>query len=174
MEIGAPYWAFAWAGGQALARHLLDHPAWVAGRNVFSFGAGSGLEAIASKLAGASRVMASDIDPVATCAIAINGALNGVEIEVTGRDVIGEPLDGFDLVLAGDVLYERAFAERVLSWLHRLADRGRSVLLGDPFRGFVPSGMSHSLLPIATYEAPADVDHGGVHTRRTGVFELRA
>ena len=134
-----PYWAFAWAGGQALARYLLDHPEIVAGRSVLDFGAGSGLVAIAAAKAGAASVLAAEIDHFAAAAIAANATLNGVAITVTTADV----LDGLDhrweIVTAGDICYERPMAGRVISWLRALAARGSLVLLGDPGRAYLPS-----------------------------------
>lgn len=133
-----PYWAFAWAGGQALARYLLDHPEQVAGRRVLDFAAGSGLPAIAAAKAGAAAVAASEIDPFAAAAIRLNAALNRVRIEVLETDVIDQDGADWDLVLAGDVFYERDLAARVEPWLRRLAGKGATVLVGDPGRGFLP------------------------------------
>jgi predicted nicotinamide N-methyase len=136
-NIDPPFWAFAWAGGQALARYLLDNPATVAGKSVLDFGAGSGIEAIAAALAGAASVLAADIDPVAGAAVELNAALNGVTVATTARDVIGE-WGGWDVVLAGDVCYERPMAERVTKWLSGCARAGAEVLVGDPGRTYFP------------------------------------
>ncbi|MDX1709563.1 MAG: methyltransferase [Rhodovibrionaceae bacterium] len=132
-----PYWAFAWAGGQALARYILDHPEVVAGARVLDFAAGSGVQAIAAKMAGAEQVEASEIDPFAIAAIDLNARENGVEVELLGDDVVGLD-DGWDVVLAGDVCYEKPMAERVWDWLVRLRRRGADVLLGDPGRTYLP------------------------------------
>ena len=142
-----PYWAFAWAGGQALARYLLDHPGTVAGKRVLDFAAGSGLQGIAAARAGAATVEAAEIDAFAAAAIRLNAALNGVEMAVTERDLIGAragPCDAgpWDVVLAGDVCYERPMAETVWAWLRALAGEGALVLLGDPGRTYLPkSGL---------------------------------
>lgn len=133
-----PFWAFAWAGGQALARYLLDHPEQVAGRRVLDFAAGSGLQGIAGALAGAARVEASEIDAFARAAIGLNAKLNGVDITLLDGDLVETTNSGWDLVLAGDVFYEVPMAERVESWLRRLAAAGTEVLIGDPGRTYLP------------------------------------
>jgi len=146
-----PYWAFAWAGGQALARYLLDHPETVAGRAVLDFGAGSGLVAIAAAKAGAALVTASDIDPFAGAAIAANAALNGVAIEVVTSDLSDRDKRFWKLVTAGDICYEQPMAERAMRWLRLLAGRGSMVLLGDPGRAHVPGA---GLCELARYDVP--------------------
>ena len=138
-----PYWAFAWAGGQVLARYLLDHPEVVAGRSVLDFGAGSGLVAIAAAKAGAASVIAAEIDHFAAAAIAANAALNEVAIAVTTADVLDCADSGREVVAAGDVCYERPMAERVTTWLRVLASRGSLVLLGDPGRAYLPAQGIH-------------------------------
>jgi predicted nicotinamide N-methyase len=145
-----PYWAFAWAGGQALARYLLDHRDAVAGRRVLDFGAGSGLVAIAAALAGAAAVTAAEIDPFAAAAIALNAAASGVTVAVETADVIGRPA-AWDLVLAGDMCYERPLAQRLTFWLRGLAAAGVPVLLGDPGRTYLPK---EGLAPLARYTVP--------------------
>ena len=134
-----PFWAFAWAGGQALSRYLLDHPAEVAGRFVLDFGAGSGIVAIAAAKAGAARVVAAEIDDFAGAAIAANAALSGVEIEITTADVVGTADPRWEVVTAGDVCYEQPMAGRVTGWLRSLARSGRIVMLGDPGRAYLPA-----------------------------------
>jgi predicted nicotinamide N-methyase len=134
-----PFWAFAWAGGQALARYLLDHSAEVTGRSVLDFGAGSGLVAIAAAKAGATAVLAAEIDPFAAAAIAANAALNDVDITVQREDLLDTVDACWEVVTAGDVCYERPMADRVMSWLRGMAARGSLVLLGDPGRAYVPS-----------------------------------
>ena len=134
-----PFWAFAWAGGQALSRYLLDHPAEVAGRFVLDFGAGSGIVAIAAAKAGAARVVAAEIDDFAGAAIAANAALSGVEIEITTADVVGTVDPRWEVVTAGDVCYEQPMAGRVTDWLRSLARSGRIVMLGDPGRAYLPA-----------------------------------
>lgn len=152
-ELGAiglppPFWAFAWAGGQALARYVLDHPQIVAGRSVLDFASGSGLVAIAAAKAGAATVTACDIDAFAIAAIGLNAAANGVRVETAHRDLVGQD-EGWDTVLAGDIFYERDLAARVTDWLSALDCRGASVLIGDPGRSYLPKD---ALVPVATYE----------------------
>ena len=140
--VAPPYWAFAWPGGQAVARHLLDHPALVAGKRVLDFAAGSGLAAIAAAMAGAASVEAAEIDALACAAIALNAAANGVAVACRAADLVDGP-GAWDVVLAGDVCYERPMAERVMPWLRRLAGRGALVLMGDPGRNYLPaSGLA--------------------------------
>jgi predicted nicotinamide N-methyase len=134
-----PFWAFAWAGGQALARFVLDHPAQVAGRFVLDFGAGSGLVAIAAAKAGAAAVLAAEIDRFAAAAIAMNAALNHVAVTVTTADVIDTADPRWEVVAAGDVCYEQPMAARVAQWLTALARRNSLVLLGDPGRAYLPA-----------------------------------
>ena len=151
-EIGLPppFWAFAWAGGQGLARHLLDHPGLVAGRTALDFASGSGLVGIAARLAGASAVLAADIDPWSGTAIRLNGELNSVSLDYTGEDMLGRD-EGWDVVLAGDVFYDRAFADAIVPWFSALAARGATVLVGDPGRAYCPRERMEAL---ATYQVP--------------------
>jgi predicted nicotinamide N-methyase len=133
-----PFWAFAWAGGQALARYLLDHPEVVRGRRVLDFAAGSGLQGIAAKLAGAATVEAAEIDGFACAACRLNAEANGVEIAVREADIVGMANPGWDVVLAGDICYERPAAERITAWLRGLVTQDCLVLLGDPGRTYLP------------------------------------
>lgn len=149
-----PYWAFAWAGGQALARHLLDHPEWVAGKQVLDFGSGSGLVAIAAARAGAARVTAAEIDPIAGEAIRANAAANGATLTVESADVIGRPGE-WDTVLCGDMCYERPLADRLTAWLRTLAAGGAAVLLGDPGRTYLPKS---GLAEIARHDVPTSLE----------------
>ena len=137
MGLPPPYWAFAWAGGQALTRYLLDNPEVVAGKRVLDFASGSGLAAIAAARAGAATVTASEIDPYAVAAIRLNADYNGVSIICIQEDVIGRHGD-WDVVLAGDICYEKPLADRVMQWLRDLAASGIPVLLGDPGRNYLP------------------------------------
>jgi predicted nicotinamide N-methyase len=140
--VAPPFWAFAWAGGQALARFLLDHPREIAGRAVLDFGAGSGLVAIAAAKAGAARVLAAEIDPFGVAAIIANAELNKVSIAVTSADLLDTIDASREVVTAGDVCYERPMADRVTPWLAALGSRGSLVLLGDPGRAYLPrTGM---------------------------------
>ena len=153
-QLPPPYWAFAWAGGQALARHILDHPDLVRGRTVLDFGAGSGVVAIAAAMAGA-QVTAAEIDPFALAAIALNAALNEVAIAIERSDVIGREPAPWQTVLAGDMCYERPLAERLTEWLRSLATRGVAVLLGDPGRAYLPSD---GLEALARYDVPTPLE----------------
>lgn len=163
-----PFWAFAWAGGQALARYVLDHAEVVAGRRVLDFAAGSGLVAIAAAKAGAVRVEAADIDPFARAAMPLNAAANGVSIHPRGEDLIDTD-EGWDVVLAGDICYERDLAARVVAWLERLAARGASVLIGDPGRAYLPQ---ERLARIAAYEVPVTRDLEDAEVKRSCVWRV--
>jgi predicted nicotinamide N-methyase len=143
-----PYWAFAWAGGQAVARFVLDRPGWVAGRRVFDFASGCGIAAIAAARAGAVGVCANDIDPYSRAAIALNAAANEAVLETDPENRIGSTLGAVDVVLAGDVCYEQPMATRAMDWLEGLARTGVVVLLGDPGRAYLPKS---GLEPLATY-----------------------
>lgn len=144
-NIPPPYWAFCWAGGQALTRYLLDNPALVAGRRVLDFAAGCGSAAIAAARNGAARVEAAEIDAMAVAAIRLNGALNGVDVEVACDDVVGAPCR-WDVVVAGDVCYERPMTDHIWPWLRRMAADGAMVLMADPGRAYLPR---HGLLEVA-------------------------
>ena len=137
MGLPPPYWAFAWAGGQALARYLFDNPDIVAEKRVLDFASGSGLVAIAAAAAGAATVTASEIDPYAMAAIHLNSHYNDVTVTGVQEDVIGQRGD-WDVVLAGDICYEKPLADRVMQWLRGLAADGTPVLLGDPGRTYLP------------------------------------
>ena len=162
-----PFWAAAWPGGQALARYVLDHPEVVAGRTVLDLGAGSGLVGVAAAVAGAARVIASDVDPYSRTAVAVNAEENGVGPFTVVGDVLGEAPDpGVEVVLAGDVCYQREMAQRVLPYLGRAWLAGAAVFLGDPGRPYVPR---EGLLSVAEYEI-SDVE--GPPARRTTVWRL--
>lgn len=146
-----PFWAFAWAGGQALARHLLDHPDLVAGKRVLDFAAGSGVVAIAAMLAGAASAVATEIDPLALAAITANAAANGVAVAASAENYLDGRPAGFDVVLAGDVFYEAPMAALVEPFL-RAADRaGALVLFGDPGRSYLPKS---GLTEVGRYAIP--------------------
>ena len=169
LGIDDPFWAFCWPGGQALARYLLDHPAVVADKRVYVFGAGGGVEAIAAALAGAAQVTAVDIDPLAAEAVRLNSELNRVQVQTVCRDEIGKQLDDWDLVTAADVTYEADLAARVLPWLEAQAAAGRLVLLADPHRGHIPTGIDQAIWQTS---APADTDVDGRFMVLTSVYSL--
>jgi predicted nicotinamide N-methyase len=169
-QLPPPYWAFAWAGGQALARHLLDHPELARGRRALDFGSGSGLVAIAAARAGA-RATAAEIDPFACAAIRLNAALNGVAVEIESADVIGRVDAPWELVLAGDMCYERPLAERLVAWLRDLAGRGVTVLLGDPGRAYLPTA---GLVALARYTVPTTRELEDRESRESVVWRLTA
>lgn len=164
-----PFWAFAWAGGQALARYLLDNPAIVKGRRVLDFASGSGLVAIAAKKAGASSVEAAEIDAFAGVAIGINAAANGVTVAPRVDDLIGRD-EGWDTVLAGDVCYEQGMADRVIAWLTALQALGAQVLIGDPGRSYLPKAR---LEAVATYMVPVVGALEDNEIKKTCVWRLK-
>jgi predicted nicotinamide N-methyase len=173
-ELGAiglppPFWAFAWAGGQALARYVLDHPGTVAGRRVLDFASGSGLVAIAAAKAGAARVEACDVDPFAVEAIALNAARNSVAVEPHLADLVGADA-GWDVVLAGDICYQQDLAERVTAWLFALHRRGAAVLVGDPGRSYLPTDRLEAL---AAYAVPVTRALEDAEIKRTRVWRFR-
>jgi predicted nicotinamide N-methyase len=171
-EIGLPppFWAFAWAGGQALARYVLDGPGVLAGGRVLDFASGSGLVAIAAAMAGAKSVEAAEIDPFAIAAIGLNARANGVSVAALAMDVIGEDR-GWDTVLAGDICYERDLAGRVIDWLARLEARGATVLIGDPGRSYLPKAR---LEAIASYEVPVTRALEDSEIKKSSVWRLKA
>ncbi|HJU17923.1 MAG TPA: 50S ribosomal protein L11 methyltransferase [Stellaceae bacterium] len=164
-----PFWAFAWPGGQALARYLLDHCNVVAGRDVLDFGAGSGLVAIAAKKAGAARVVAAEIDPFAAAAIRANAALNGVAVAVAAADLLDRDVAFRPIVTAGDVCYEQPMAGRAACWLRRRAGEGSLVLLADPGRAYVPAT---GLAERARYRVPTSREIEDREMRETIVWQV--
>jgi len=162
-----PFWAFAWPGGQALARYLLDRPGLVAGRRVLDLGSGSGLVAIAAALAGAAAVTASEIDALAVAAIRLNARANGVPVPVIAGDVLDGDGDGAQVVLAGDVWYSRELAGRVLGFLERATARGASVLAGDIGRAFLPR---HRFRVLDARDVPVLADLEDASVKRTMVW----
>jgi predicted nicotinamide N-methyase len=152
-NVEPPFWAFAWPGGQALARHVLDHPSCVAGRRVLDFAAGGGIAAIACALAGAASVDAAEIDPLARTAIALNAAANRASVVLPGSDIVGTDCR-WDLILCGDVCYEAPMTARILPWLRRMA-RDAEVWLADPGRAYLPR---HGLTAFASYRVPTSLE----------------
>ncbi len=170
MGLPPPFWAFAWAGGQALARYVLDNPTVVRGQRVLDFASGSGLVALAAGLAGASSVEASDIDPFAVAAIEANAVENRLAVAARPENLIGAD-EGWDVVLAGDVAYEKDLAEAVTDWLAALHRRGATVLVGDPRRAYLALDR---LTSVVEYGVPVTRDLEDAEIKRTGVFRFRA
>lgn len=170
-EIGLPppFWAFAWAGGQALARYLIDNPELVAGKRVLDFASGSGLVGIAAKLAGAAEVLAADIDVFCGAALEANAAVNGVDIGFTDRNLLDTPAPTFDLICAGDICYEKPMADRVLAWLQDARDAGAEVLVGDPGRSYFPRDR---LIKLAEYQVPTTRELEDFEVKKTGVYRF--
>ena len=154
MNLPPPYWAFAWPGGQAVTRYILDNKATVAKKCVLDFAAGAGLGAIGAALSGAERSVAAEIDAMATVAIGLNAEHNGVRVAIENADLVGRRAQ-WDVVLAGDVCYERPMATRVTGWLRELASSGVTVLLGDPGRAYLPA---EGMVEIARYQVPTTLE----------------
>ncbi|WP_321334153.1 methyltransferase [Breoghania sp.] len=169
MALPPPFWAFAWAGGQALSRYVLDNPGLVKGRRVLDFGAGSGMVSIAAAMAGATEVTAVDICAFAQDAILLNAKMNGVDLVRETRDILDEDPD-VDVLLCGDVFYERPLAERVLAWIDRAQARGTEVLVGCPGRSYLPKTR---LDEIAVYSVPVTRVLEDAEIKRTAVYRLK-
>ena len=163
-----PYWAFAWAGGLAVARHLVDHPEEVAGRRVVDVASGSGLCAIVAARAGAADVVAADVDPLAEAAVAINARANGVRIAFRRDDLLDAPPPPCDVILAGDVVYEETMARRMIDWLRAASAGGTRVLLGDLGRRYLPPGLAR----VATYDVRTSLELENEPIKRSHVFTL--
>lgn len=170
MNVPPPFWAFAWAGGQALARYLLDTTALVAGKSVLDLGTGSGLTAIAAMQAGAASVLAADIDRLALAAVALNAELNNVAVAVTAEDLLARPPQPAGVVLVGDLFYERQLAERVTTYIEAAAAAGALVLIGDPKRSYFPQGRFER---VAEYEVPVTRELEDSEIKRTSVWRLQ-
>ena len=170
MGIAPPFWAFAWAGGQALARYLIDNPPVVAGQRVIDFAAGSGLVGIAARLAGAREVLCADIDAYCEAAVALNAAANGVACGFTGEDLLDAPAPAWaEVILAGDICYEKPLAERVLAWLAAARAEGAMVLIGDPGRSYFPrSGLTR----LAEYQVPTTRELEDMAVKKTSVWAM--
>lgn len=166
-NIEPPFWAFAWPGGQALARHVLDHPDAVRGKRVLDFAAGCGIAAIACARAGASEVEAADIDPLACAACALNAGLNGVAVRALAEDVVGQP-GRWDLILCGDVCYEAPMTRHILPWLRRMA-AGCEVWVADPGRAYLPrDGMQR----LSAHDVPTSLELEDRTLRTTVLYRL--
>ncbi len=169
MGLPPPFWAFAWAGGQALARYVLDHPNEAAGRRVLDFAAGSGLVGIAAMKAGAARVLCADIDPFCQAAVAANARANGVTLDFTAADLLQAAPPDVDVICAGDICYERPMTEAVLAWLARARANGTRVLIGDPGRTYFPrSGLDF----LAEYRVPTTRELEDQEIKRSSVWAM--
>ena len=170
-EIGLPppFWAFAWAGGQGVARYVLDHPAIVAGRTVVDFATGSGIVAIAAMKAGAASVLANDIDVFCEAAVGLNAAANGVEVTFTGVNLLGAPPPAAAVILAGDICYEKPMSDQVMAWLGAARNAGAEVLIGDPGRAYLPKT---GLVQVAEYQVPTTRELEDLDVKRTRVWTL--
>lgn len=169
MGLPPPFWAFAWAGGQALARYVLDHSDVVHGKGVIDLASGSGLVGIAAMKAGASSVLAADIDRFAVQAIGLNADANGVRLSATAKDLLAGPPAAADVILVGDLFYERALAERLLAWLDQARAQGSDVLIGDPGRSYLPR---ERLVACASYQVPVTRDLEDAEIKNTSVWRL--
>jgi predicted nicotinamide N-methyase len=170
-ELGLPppFWAFAWAGGQALARHVLDHPDIVRGKRVIDLASGSGLVGIAAMKAGAASVLAADIDAFSVEAIVLNAEVNGVSLEATGRDLLEQPAQGCDVILVGDLFYEKGLAAKVFAWLEEAEARGIVTLIGDPGRSYLPR---EKLKKLDEYKVQVTRELEDAEVKLTSVWRL--
>jgi len=166
-NIEPPFWAFAWPGGQATARHILDHPETVAGKRVLDFAAGCGIAAIAAAMAGAANVDAAEIDPLAIAAIHANAAANHVTIHADTADVVGAACR-WDIILCGDVCYEAPMTGHIMPWLRAMASTAE-VWIADPGRAYLPA---QGLTPFATYPVPTSLELEDRTERRVRLFHL--
>src|SRR5690348_3299641 len=170
-NVDPPYWAFCWPGGQAIARYLLDHPEAVRGQRVIDFAAGSGVSSMAAVRAGAASVLANDIDALSLVAARLNAAANGLAFEVSTDDWLSGPeaVPDADVVIAGDVCYERDMSARALAWLRGHARAGRLVLLGDPGRNYF---SAQGLLECVRYKIPTSLQLENRGMRETVVWQV--
>ena len=172
-EIGLPppFWAFAWAGGQALARYILDNPEVVAGKRVIDFASGSGIVGIAAMKAGATDVLAADIDGFCGAALALNPQANGVAVDFTDANLLDAPAPEADVILAGDICYEKPMADAVMAWLAAARARGATVLIGDPGRSYFPRS---GLTKLAEYQVATTRELEDQEVKKTSVWTLPA
>jgi predicted nicotinamide N-methyase len=169
MNVPPPFWAFAWAGGQALARYVLDNAGLVSGKRVLDLGTGSGLSALAAARAGAAHVLAADIDQFALVATKLNALANDLCVETTAEDMLDQAPGLFDVVLVGDLFYERQLAERVLAYAARAKIGGALVLVGDPQRNYFPTDRFQC---EARYEVPVTRELEDAEIKRSAVWRL--
>lgn len=167
MNVPPPFWAFAWAGGQALARYILDNPSICANQTVIDLGSGSGMTAIAAAMTGAASVLAADIDQFSATACRLNARANGVEIGITMQDLLAAPPSPDGVVLVGDLFYERALAERVIAYIEAAKNLGAAVYIGDPQRSYFPRDRFELL---ATYQVPVTRELEDAEIKKTAVW----
>ncbi len=166
--IDPPFWAFPWAGGQAVARLILYRPEIVRGKRVLDIAAGSGLIAIAAASAGAALVLANDINPLCEAALALNAEANQVACDWLAGNLLDQPVPDVDVILAGDVFYQKQMADQFLVWLGKAAAQGVDVYAGDPGRAYAPEGIA----PVSEYDIATTFDLEGVTSRRARVWKL--
>lgn len=169
INVPPPFWAFAWAGGQALARYLIDNASVCKGRTVLDLGSGSGLTAIAAMQAGAVSALASDIDALSLAAIALNAKANGVHVATTQENQLAKPPRDADIILVGDLFYERPLAEAVLAYIEAAAGGGALILIGDPQRSYFPKGRFEM---AAEYRVPVTRELEDAEIKHTAVWRL--
>lgn len=169
MGLPPPFWAFAWAGGQALARYVLDNPECVGGKQVIDLASGSGLVAIAAMKAGAAHVLAADIDAFAVAAVALNASANNCAITTTVENVLNAPPPAIDTLLVGDLFYEKSLANLCFNWISEAQSKGTQVLIGDPGRSYLPKDK---LIKLAEYNVPVTRDLEDAEIKRTAVWRL--
>lgn len=170
MNVPPPYWAFAWAGGQALARYILEHRDMAAGKRVIDLGAGSGIAGIAAAYAGAAHVLAADVDHFSSAAVQLNAEANGLLVEATDRDLLATAPPDTDLLLIADMFYEKTLAERVLAFAEAASSAGAVVLVGDPQRSYFPTDRFER---VATYSVPVTRELEDAEIKKTAVWRLR-
>jgi predicted nicotinamide N-methyase len=169
-DLPPPFWAFAWVGGQALARYILDRPESVAGKRVLDLASGSGIVAIAAMLAGAASAVAADVDPFADAAIRANAEANGVTLTIRSDDLLGKPVEDIDVILVGDFFYDRALADQVVPWLCELCEAGICIMVGDPGRAYLPK---EHLAFVAAYDVPATKELEDSEVKRSTVYRFK-
>lgn len=169
INVPPPFWAFAWAGGQALARYLLDHASLMVGKRVLDLGTGSGLTAIAAAKCGAAHVLAADIDPLAVAAAGLNAGENGCSIETTGRNLLLEAPGAFDVILVGDLFYEKPLADRVIAFLETARGNGALIFVGDPKRSYFPQAR---FTLVSEYHVPVTRELEDAEIKRSAVWKF--
>ena len=170
-EIGLPppFWAFAWAGGQALSRYILDHPSTVLAKRVVEIASGSGMVGIAAAKAGAASILSADIDLFSVAAIKANADINDVILQVTSEDLLSQAVPDVDVILIGDLFYEKNVARRCIAWAQQAKSKGIDVLIGDPGRSYLPK---EQLVKVAEYSVPVSRDLEDAEIKQTAVWRL--